>query len=265
MPALPLVVHDIVKRFGDCTALDGVSLEVRPGEAFGLLGANGSGKTTLNRIIVGLLQPDAGEVQLGGVAMRSDPVGARRKLAYLPESASLYPDLSAVELLDFVAGLRQVADVPAKTERLLAHLGLGEDGHRALGSYSTGMRRKAALASCLISDAPLMLLDEPTNGLDPPSITLFRDILQEWTKRGRSLLVSSHILEFIAKTCQRFAILHRGKLLAVGDLEELRAEVGIPDADLERVYLEVTGSTPASASALLDTLLGEGPEAPVGE
>ncbi len=255
MDNVPLQLNGISKSFGACQALRDVSLQVQPGEAFGLLGANGSGKTTLNRIVIGLLQPDAGEVRLGGVSMREDPVGARRQLSYLPESTSLFPELSAVELLDFVGGLRGVARVSAKTAHLLEHLGLGDDGQRAVGSYSTGMRRKTALACCLLADAPLMLLDEPTSGLDPPSITLFRSILQEWTERGRSLLISSHILEFIEKTCQRVAILHRGSLLACGSLDALREQIGQPEADLERIYLEITGQKTASASALLDDLM----------
>ena len=236
-------VEEVRHTYGDVVALAGVSLSVQPGEVFGLLGANGSGKSTLNRCVATLLHPDAGRIEVAGHDVAEEPDAARAALGYLAEFPVLYPALSAEEFLRFVAGVRGVPREEAgeRIDRWLALFELQDARAQRLGGYSQGMARKVALAAALVGEPQVVLLDEPTNGLDPPSVWLFRQVIADLREQGRTVLLSSHVLPLVQEACDRVGVLAEGRLSAVGTIEELRAQASRPNADLEELFLLHSG------------------------
>jgi ABC-2 type transport system ATP-binding protein len=247
-------VENVEKSYGSLRALQGVSLRIAPGETFGLLGLNGAGKSTLSRILMGLLRADQGRVSVLGIDPARDPVAVRAKLGYLAEESVLYDELTAREHLELVAALRGVPreQARARSERLLEFLDLAAAADRATGGYSRGMRRKTAIACALVGDPEAVLLDEPTDGLDPDGARRFAEVLAELKRRGRAIIVASHILPLIEKRCDRVGILDRGKVVAQGTLAELRAQANEPEADLERLFLVLTKREERDARGLLE-------------
>jgi ABC-2 type transport system ATP-binding protein len=246
-------VTQVEKSYGSVRALQGVSLRVAPGETFGLLGLNGAGKSTLSKILTGLLRADAGSVRVAGVDPAREPVLARARLGYLAEESVLYDELTAREHLELVAALRGVPRDLARerSARLLDFLDLAAAADRPTGGYSRGMRRKTAIACALVGDPEALLLDEPTDGLDPDGARRFAEILAELKRRQRAIIVASHILPLIEKRCDRVGILDRGTLVAQGTIEELRAQANEPAADLERLFLVLTKREEKDARGLL--------------
>ncbi len=238
-----ILVEGVEKSYGDTRALAGVSFTVQPGEVFGLLGANGAGKTTLNRCIATLIRPDAGRIEVAGADPATDPDGVRSALGYLAEFPQLYPALSADEFLRFAGGLRGVTgdELTTRIERWLELFELKDARGRALKGFSQGMLRKTALAAALLGEPRVVLLDEPTNGLDPPSVYLFRRVVEGLREQGKTVLLSSHVLPFVAKVCDRIGVLAHGRLQAVGTLADLQQAAGLPDADLEQLFLHFSG------------------------
>jgi len=236
-------VRNVSKSYGRKLALDDVSFEVGEGEVLGLLGANGSGKTTLNRCIATLLRPNTGQILVAGHDTESTPDAVRSHLGYLAEFPTFYPSLSAEEFLRFLGGLRGVSDSKV-TERINRWIGLFEledARHLPLGGFSQGMKRKVALAGALIGEPRVVLLDEPTNGLDPPSVYLFRQVIKSLKDQGCTVLLSSHVLPLVEQACDRVAILASGTLRGLGTIEELRATAEMHDADLEQLFLHFSG------------------------
>jgi len=246
-------VDSVGKSYGTLVALRSVSLQVARGETFGLLGLNGAGKSTLSKILIGLLRPDTGTVRVAGIDPSRDPRRAREKLGYLAEESILYDELTAREHLEVVSALRGLEPTAARarSDRLLEYLDLAHAKDRACGGYSRGMRRKTAIACALVGDPEVLLLDEPTDGLDPDGVRRFDEILLELERRGRAVVIASHILPLVEKRCRRFGILDRGSLVAQGTLEELRAKAGEPSADLERLFLVLTKREGKDARDLL--------------
>jgi ABC-2 type transport system ATP-binding protein len=241
-PVDPLRIIDLTRRYGAVTAVERLNLEVRSGEIVAFLGPNGAGKTTTLRVCAGLLRPDVGEVRIAGASLRGDSRRARAQLGFVPDRPYLYDRLSAREFLEFVGALY---DVPAalaweRAERLLDRLELAEARDDLIETYSLGMRQKVALAAALIHDPVLTLLDEPLGGLDPYGARAFKDLLRERAARGLGVLVSTHLLEVAERLCDRVVILHRGRVIADGSLDELRGSRG--GATLEDVFLELTRS-----------------------
>ncbi len=247
-------VDDVHKQYGALVALDGVSFTVAPGEVFGLLGHNGAGKSTLAKSIVGLLRPDRGAIRIAGVDVTRQPREARAKLGYLAEESVLYEELTAREHLELVAALRAVPpDVArARAGRLLEFLGLSGAADRAVATYSRGMRRKTAIALAVVSDPEALLFDEPTDGLDPDGAARFAELLGELKRRGRTIILQTHILGLVEKRCDRVALLDKGKLVALGTPQELIARAGLgPEADLEDAILAMTQRGGRDARGLL--------------
>ena len=235
----PLAVQGLSRRFGDVQAVVGVSLEVRAGEIVGFLGANGAGKTTTLRCASGLLAPDAGRIMVAGVDLLREPRVAKARLGLVPDRPFLYERLSAREFLAFIAALYDLPAEPAarRAEELLARLGLADQAGRTIEGYSLGMRQKTAVAAALLHSPPLLLLDEPLNGLDPPATRVLKDLLREHARAGGGALVSTHLLDVAERMCDRVVILRSGCVVAEGTLAELRGGRG--ERSLEDLFMEL--------------------------
>lgn len=236
-----IALKDVVKTFRDfwlrptVKAVDGLTLAVKRGEVFGLLGPNGSGKSTTIKIILGLLSPSSGTVELFGLSPRS--VAARRRIGYLPELSYLHPFLTACETLGYYAGLcgldrRTAAE---RTAQLLKMVGLMDVADRAVGGFSKGMARRVALAAALIGKPELLILDEPTSGLDPVSTKEVKTLVKALAKGGMTVLTTSHLLADAEDICDRVMILDRGKSAAEGRIAEL-------GGSLEEFFLSKVGN-----------------------
>jgi ABC-2 type transport system ATP-binding protein len=244
-------VSGLVKTFGQTRALDGLDLTVRTGEVHGFLGPNGSGKSTTIRVLLGLLRADAGEATLLGGDPWADATNLHRRLAYVPGDVSLWPNLSGGEVIDLLGRLRGGLD-PQRRKDLLERFDL--DPTKKGRTYSKGNRQKVALVAALSSDVELLVLDEPTSGLDPLMEAVFQDCINSERERGRTVLLSSHILAEVESLCDRVSIIRLGRTVETGTLSELRhltrtsisAELAAPPnglADHPGVHdLKVTGN-----------------------
>lgn len=244
-------------RFGERLALDDLSLSVNAGEVYGLLGPNGAGKTTAVRILCGLLKPTAGQAWVDGIDVAVDPLGVRRRLAFVPDGAPLYAQISPMQHLALVGrlfGLSE-AEISREGSRLLAALDLGERADDPVAEFSRGMRQKVALACAILPRPKLLVLDEPLEGLDATTTAMVKELLRAWAKRGGSVIYTSHMLDVVERVCDRMAIVDRGKLVAEGSMEELRRQVGTGATTLEEVFRRVTAAEdPARMAA---AVLGE--------
>lgn len=222
-----LVLRDLKKVFKDfwlrprVVAVDGISLEVRSGEVFGLLGPNGSGKSTTIKMILGLLFPTRGSVEVFGSA--PSDVRIKGRIGYLPEESYLYPFLTSRETLDYYGRLFQlpVAERERRAEELLEMVGLEAARDRRVGEYSKGMQRRIGLAQALINNPDLLILDEPTTGLDPLGTRQMKDLILELRDRGKTVLLSSHLLADVEDVCDRVTILYGGSIQAQGTVTDL--------------------------------------------
>jgi ABC-2 type transport system ATP-binding protein len=244
MTGLALIeIHNLVKRYGDKIAVDNISLDVHAGEVFGFLGPNGAGKTTTIKMIVGLLQPTLGSVSVGGYDVQAQPLLAKAASGYVPDTPNLYAKLTGRELLRFVGDLYDLDrnQVAQRTDELLRMFDLTAAADDTVDSYSHGMQQKASLASALMHDPRVLVLDEPTVGLDPKSARLIKDILRQMADRGAAVFLSTHILEIAERMCDRIGIINKGVLIAVGTMNELRALGKAGEVSLEDIFLGLTG------------------------
>ncbi len=242
--ALPLIeTRNLVKRYGDKVAVNNVTFDVRAGEIFGFLGPNGAGKTTTIKIIVGLLQPTSGSARVAGYDIQQQPLLAKAASGYVPDTPNLYAKLTGRELLRFVGDLYSLdrQAVAHRVDELLRMFDLTAAAEDTLDSYSHGMQQKASLAAALMHDPQVLVLDEPTVGLDPKSARLIKDILRQMAERGRAVFLSTHILEIAERMCDRIGIINQGQLIAVGTMDELRASDKSGGASLEDIFLSLTG------------------------
>jgi Cu-processing system ATP-binding protein len=229
----PIECHALAKRYGDLAALDGISAVVPRGQVIGLLGHNGAGKSTLIKLILGLIAPSGGRLQvLGQSPWRAHAL--RRRIGYLPESATFYGNLTGRELLDYLARLKQAPRSQIAT--LLDRVGLAHAADRRIGTYSKGMRQRLGLAQALLGSPDLVLLDEPTTGLDPQATRELYRIVGELRADGRCVLVSSHLLAELEPHIDGALILRQGKLLAAGSLHALGEQAALPAQVLLRTH-----------------------------
>jgi len=240
--SLLIETRNLVKRYGDKAAVNDVSFEVYGGEIFGFLGPNGAGKTTTIKMIVGLLQPTSGNVRVAGYDVQTQPLQAKAACGYVPDTPNLYPKLSGRELLRFVGDLYEMdrQQNERRMEELLRLFDLEAAGDDTIDSYSHGMQQKTALAAALVHDPKVLVLDEPTVGLDPRSARLIKDMLRQIANRGAAVFLSTHILEIAERMCDRIGIINRGELIAVGSMDELRL-IGKGETSLEDIFLSLTG------------------------
>ena len=233
----------LCKRFGDKVAVDGLTLRVEGGEVMGFLGPNGSGKTTTIRLLMGLLRPSSGRATILGRDCHSDAVALKRHVGYLPDEPFLYPYLSGLETLELVAGLHGLgaAEGRRRADDLSERLGLGAAARAYTVTYSLGMKKRLALALALIHEPQVLILDEPTNGLDPAGARQMRSTIAELAAGGRTIFLSTHLLDAAERLCHRVAIIRDGTLQALGTPGELRDQfAATPETTLEDLFLRVT-------------------------
>jgi ABC-2 type transport system ATP-binding protein len=234
-------IENLSKSYDRIQALSGVSFEVGAGEVIGLLGPNGAGKTTLMKILTGYLEPDEGDVRIHGIDVVEDPLAAQRRIGYLPESAPLYGEMLVQEYLEMMAALRGVpyADRKDRTIEAIRATGLEDRAVQAIGTLSKGYRQRVGIAQAIIHQPDILILDEPTNGLDPTQIAEIRDLIRRLSERT-TVVLSTHILSEIEATCERVVIIMRGQLRADAKLAELRSSN-------EAVLVVETGATGVDA------------------
>lgn len=225
-------IEEVTKRYGAVVAVSGVSLSLSRGEVYSLVGANGAGKSTLLRMLVGITEPDAGRLWIGGKDISAP--SARRHLGYLPEELMLYERLTGKEYLELVAGLKD-AD-PKRIPEELGFFELLPAQNKLVGGYSLGMRKKLGLAAAMLGSPDVLVLDEPLNGLDVEMMRKLRHRIEDERNNGRALLVASHVMSFVERISNRVGIMRAGKLAAEGSPLELRAKASMTDAPFEDVF-----------------------------
>lgn len=216
-----LTTNNLRKTYRNVVALEGLSLNVERGQVFGLLGPNGSGKTTTLGILLGVIQPDNGTYSW---FKNGDKEENRKNIGALLETPNFYPYLNAVDNLKIVAKIKGVENASEKIEKTLKRVNLWERKNSKFKTFSLGMKQRLAIASAMLSDPEVMVLDEPTNGLDPQGISEMRSLIIEIAKEGKTIIIASHLLDEIEKICSHVAILKNGKLLQVGTLEEVTTQ-----------------------------------------
>ncbi len=247
-PLAALDISGLSKKF-DRPAVDGLNLHVRAGEFYCLLGPNGAGKTTTLRMVSGLLRPDAGSISIFGVDALANPVEAKRVTAWVSDEPMIYDKLTPFEYLEFVAGLWTIGAREAETRArdLIDWLGLGPHAHERCGGFSKGMRQKVALAGALVHDPKLIILDEPLTGLDAGSARTVKDVLLQRVGKGMTVIMTTHILEVAERMAERIGVIDKGRLIANGTLEELRARAGRDGNTLEDIFLELVAEQDEAA------------------
>lgn len=232
----------LTKRYGEFVAVDGIDLVVRSGEIVGLLGPNGAGKTTTLRMIAGILEPDAGTVEIGGHDIVGEPRAARELLGFVPDRPFVYEKLTGAELLRFTAGLYGMAgpELEARIDELLGLWDLLPWRDQLIESYSHGMRQKAIISSAFVHRPRLLVIDEPMVGLDPRSARLLKDLLRSFADDGGAVLVSTHTLELAETLADRLAVIDQGRIVAEGTMDDLRRTAETAAGGLEEVFLRIT-------------------------
>ena len=236
-------VNGLTKYYGSRAAAKDFTFEVGKGEVFGLLGTNGAGKSTTIKMLCGLLKPTRGSIKIGGVDIQKMPLKAKSMMGYLPENPLIYDRLTGAETLELIGKLRKLSDemIQQRITYYASTLGLGEQMHSEVGTYSKGMRQKLAIAMTLIPDPDMVLLDEPASGLDPRYTKLLKDWILNLAGNGRTVLLSTHIIEMAESLCTKIAIIDQGKLLAIGTVREIQMSTGV--SNLEDAFIRLIGAT----------------------
>jgi len=234
--------HGLTKMYGSFLALNGLDLRVVPGEIYGLLGPNGAGKTTTLRITAGLIEPTAGSVVVSGFDATKDPLHAKTQIGYVAEIPILYESLTPRELFEFEGSVRALAREPTdrKARQLAEAFEVASAFDTPIATLSMGTKQKVAIIAALIHQPPVLLLDEPLNSLDARSSKILKEILSLHVQRGGAVLFSTHVMEIAQRLCSRIGIISGGKIVAEGDLDQLRARAGEKDATLEEVFMKLT-------------------------
>ncbi len=248
IPAFSSIIEasDVVKQYGTVTALSGLNLKVTRGEIYGLLGPNGAGKSTLIKIINGLIEPTSGTVRVLGYDPNANPVEVKSSIGYVSENSTLYESLSPRDFFEFVASVRKIDTKLAneRVARLATAFGLNEYYDSPIATLSMGTKQKVSIIASLMHEPPLLLLDEPLNGLDAKSSRILKDLISFHTEKNRgAVLFSTHIMEVAEHICTRIGIIYQGKIVAEGSLDELRQAASGRQggaATLEEVFLKLT-------------------------
>jgi ABC-2 type transport system ATP-binding protein len=234
-------LSDVTKKYGTKTAVDRLSLRIEPGELFAFLGPNGAGKTTTIKLACGLLFPTAGTVRVGGFDLQSDGDRARQMISYVPDQPYLYEKLTCREFLQFIADMYGLDSARARRRigEMIDLFNLGEFVDDLTESYSHGMKQRSVFAAALLHEPRVLIVDEPTVGLDPRSVRLLKDLLRQEAKRGATVFLSTHSLDIAQELADRIGIVEGGRLISCGPLEALRHQAAL-DGSLEEVFLKLT-------------------------
>ena len=235
-----LKIEHLTKIYGEKKAVDDISLHIRAGEIYGFIGHNGAGKTTTIKSCCGILQFEEGEIYVDGISIREDPIGCKKKIAYLPDNPDLYEFLNGIQYLNFIADIFGVeAETRQARIRKYAELfALTDDLAQPIAAYSHGMKQKLAIISAWLHEPKLILMDEPFVGLDPKASYILKGMMREVCDAGGAIFFSTHVLEVAEKLCDKVAIIKGGKLIRSGTMEEVKG-----DDSLEEVFLELEGES----------------------
>ena len=234
-------VTGLTKRYGEFTAVRDLSFTVRPGEVMGLVGPNGAGKTTTLRCATGIIPPTLGAIRIGGTDLKEDPVGAKRRLAFMPDEPRLFDHLTVEQHLNFVARLHGVADWRERAAPILNDLEMADKRALLPGELSRGMKQKLVIACGLLHSPSVIFFDEPLTGLDPGGIRRMKDTMRRLARDGAAIILSSHLLSLLEEVCTHVLILKAGEKIADGSIAEIRARFAVhPDASLEDVFFKAT-------------------------
>jgi ABC-2 type transport system ATP-binding protein len=238
-----LTIKNLTKTYDGTVAVDDLSLEVGAGELFGFLGPNGAGKTTTIKMLCGLLKPSAGTVEVGGFDITAQAIRAKGMIGLVPDTPVLYKKLTGREFVRFVGELYSVdsGTVSKRIDDLLDLLDMTGNADELIETYSHGMKQKTMIMGALIHDPDLVVLDEPTVGLDPRSAKIVKDVLKALCRMGKTVFMSTHILEIAERVCDSVGIINDGKLVAMGSIEDLKAKSKAGVMSLEDIFLELTG------------------------
>jgi ABC-2 type transport system ATP-binding protein len=240
-----IATHDLIKQYGAFTAVNGVSLEVPPGEIHGFLGPNGAGKTTTIRMIAGLLKPTSGRVVVNGHDLAREPERAKASLGFIPDRPYIYEKLTAGEFLRFHAGLYGVdgAGLSGRIREMLGIFELTRWEDELIESFSHGMKQRLVMCAAFLHRPKAVLVDEPMVGLDPRGARLIKDVFRRMAANGVAILMSTHTLEVAQEMCDRISIILKGRIIARGTVDDLRAMAGDPEEQLTDVFLRLTGGS----------------------
>jgi ABC-2 type transport system ATP-binding protein len=247
---MPVEVRNVIKQYGNQLALDNVSFDIEKGQVLGFLGPNGAGKTTMMRIITGIIPATSGTVFVNGINVMEDSLNVRRKIGYLPENNPLYTEMYVKEYLGFVARLYKPRNVKARVSEIIEMTGLGNEQHKKISALSKGYRQRVGLAQALINDPEVLILDEPTGGLDPNQIVEIRNLIATAGKE-KTVMLSTHIMQEVEAICDRIVIIRQGRIVAdetrenITRLVKLRRQTVIVEfgSDVERsLLMEIQGA-----------------------
>ena len=249
-------INNLFKRYGEQVAVDKLSFEINKGEIFGLLGPNGAGKTTTVKMIVGMLKPDSGTIEVNGVNAVTDSLNVKSDLGYVPETSALYENLSGREHLEMVCNLHHLpaGKIDAQVERLLEAIELKDSAEKRISGYSKGMRQRLLLAGAIIHNPHVLILDEPMSGLDANAQSVIRQLIKEFAHDNRIVIFCSHILEIAERLCDRLLIIDKGEKLAEGAPAEITSNL---EADsLSTAFNRLTGANDIDSQArgILDAI-----------
>lgn len=233
-----LKISNLTKKYGDKVAIEDISIEVKPGEIFGFVGHNGAGKTTTIKCIVGILSFENGEIYIDGINVKNEPIKCKSMMAYIPDNPDVYENLTGIQYLNFVGDIYEVEKNKRKEliDKYSKELEIYDNLGSVISSYSHGMKQKIAIISALIHSPRLLILDEPFVGLDPKAQFKLKEIMKQLCDDGVSIFFSSHVLEIVAKLCNRIAIINKGKIVRMGTVDEIQK-----DGSLESVFMSILG------------------------
>ena len=237
-------LKSITKKYGNFRAVDNLNLTVEKGELFGFIGPNGAGKTTTIKMIGGILAPSSGTVTVAGIDMHEQPEAAKSKIGFIPDRPYLYEKLTGMEFLRFNADIYGVPDriFYKKARENLEMFALSDWSDELIESYSHGMKQRLIMSAALLHDPQVIIVDEPMVGLDPVAIMMVKDLFQRMARKGVTVFMSTHTLAIAEEACDRIGIIHKGHMIASGTTAELQREANVSEADLERIFLNLTSA-----------------------
>ena len=237
-------LKDLTKTYGTYTAVQRLSLSIGRGEIFGFIGPNGAGKTTTIKMMGGVMAPTEGTITIAGIDMQAEPRKAKRKVGFIPDRPFLYEKLTGLEFMQFTADIYGVPEelFPDKAAAILALFSLADWSNELIESYSHGMKQRLIMAAALLHDPEVLIVDEPMVGLDPLAIIMVKNLFKRLASQGVTIFMSTHTLKVAEDICDRIGIIARGRLIASGTAADLRREANISSADLEQVFLNLTGN-----------------------